>query len=317
MSRVHLCARILATALLGSQVLAQVAVTPNARPASELAKDADKRLEANKVLVLNLFREVLEARHMDLADKYLAVDFIQHNPNAANGLAAFKEYFSRQPTPPRAIKPTVDRPVVALVAEGDMVILVSVRELNEPEGASKKYTTTAFDIYRIQNGKIVEHWDAATKAAGGPAVASSPVTVDPRPVEVLAKSPDKKLEANKTLVVNLWREIIEARHADLIDTYFSPAFIQHAPNMAPGLEGIRAMLGRGRPQPVEPTLKRKVTAMIAEDDIVVMAAPRELADPQDPSRKYTTTAIEMYRVENGKIAEHWDAQTKPAQSPRN
>ena len=59
-------------------------------------------------------------------------------------------------------------------------------------------------------------------------------------------------------------------------------------------------------------IKRKVTAMIAEGDIVVMAVPRELTDPKDPSRKYTTTAIEMYRIENGKIAEHWDAQTKPA-----
>jgi len=80
----------------------------------------------------------------------------------------------------------------------------------------------------------------------------------------------------------------------------------------PGLEGIRNMLSRGQPQPIEPVLKRKVTAMIAEGDIVVMAVPRELTDPGDPPGKYTTTAIEMYRIENGKIAEHWDAQTKPA-----
>jgi predicted SnoaL-like aldol condensation-catalyzing enzyme len=51
--------------------------------------------------------------------------------------------------------------------------------------------------------------------------------------------------------------------------------------------------------------------MIAEGDIVVMAVPRELIDPREPSRKYTTTAIEMYRIEKGRIAEHWDAQTKP------
>jgi predicted SnoaL-like aldol condensation-catalyzing enzyme len=312
MSVGHACARLLATALLGSQVFAQVPVTPNARSASDLARDSDKRLEANKMLVLNLFREVLEARHLDLADKYLAPDFIQHNPNAANGLAAFKEYFSRLGTPPRAIKPAIDRLVVALVAEGDLVIIVSPRELTDPRDASRKYTTTAFDMYRMQNGKVVEHWDAATKAAEGPAVASSPVIVDPRPVELLAKSRDRNLEANKTLVVNLWREIIEARHADLIDKYFSPTFIQHAPNMVPGLEGIRNMLSRGQPQPIEPALKRKVTAMIAEGDIVVMAVPRELTDPKEPSRKYTTTAIEMYRIANGKIAEHWDAQTKPA-----
>src|SRR6202158_189917 len=131
MSVGHASLRLLAIALLGSQVFAQVPVTPNARAASELAKDADKRLESNKTLVLNLFREVLEARHLDLADKYLAADFIQHNPNAANGLAAFKGYFARQGTPPRAIKPATERPVVAFVAEGDLVIIVSARELTD------------------------------------------------------------------------------------------------------------------------------------------------------------------------------------------
>src|SRR5438093_9237146 len=75
-------------------VLAQTPVTPNAKPPEELAKSSNKQLEANKMLVLNLFREILEARHMELANKYLADDFIQHNPNAANGLAALKEFFS-------------------------------------------------------------------------------------------------------------------------------------------------------------------------------------------------------------------------------
>src|SRR3984893_13094007 len=106
---------------------------------------------------------------MNLADKYLAADFIQHNPNAANGLAAFKGYFARQGTPPRAIKPAIERPVVALVGEGDLVIIVSVRELTDPRDSSRKYTTTAFDMYRTQKGKVVEHWDAATRATEGPA----------------------------------------------------------------------------------------------------------------------------------------------------
>src|SRR6266542_895143 len=110
----------------------------------------------------------------------------------------------------------------------------------------------------------------------------------------------------------MWRELIEARHAELIDKYFAPTFVQQAPNMAAGLDGIRAMLSRGQPQPIEPTLKRKMTALIAEGDFVVTASPRELADPKDASKKYTTTQIEMYRIENGKIAEHWDAQTRPA-----
>src|SRR5712692_3800092 len=109
-------------------LLAQVPVTPNVKPPEELAKSSNKQLEASKMLVLNLFREVLEARHMELADKYLAADFIQHNPNAANGLAALKQYFSASNIQPREIQPKIQRKVVALLAEGDMAIIVSPRE---------------------------------------------------------------------------------------------------------------------------------------------------------------------------------------------
>jgi len=38
-----------------------------------------------------------------------------------------------------------------------------VRELPDPKDASKKYTTTGFDMFRIEDGKIAEHWDAAPK----------------------------------------------------------------------------------------------------------------------------------------------------------
>jgi predicted SnoaL-like aldol condensation-catalyzing enzyme len=320
MNSLKTCAVLLGVALVCSPVRAQVPVTASSKTMAELVSSPDKTLAANKTLVVNLFREVLEGRHIDLADKYLATDFIQHNPNASNGLQAVKEYFSRQGTPPRQIRPTLERPVVALVAEGDLVMLVYAREVAEPKDPSKKYTTTGFDMYRI-HGKVVEHWDGATKAtgltgatgaAGGPPVESTPVTVDPTPAETLAKSSDGKRAANKALIVNMWRELIEARQATLIDKYFSPAFVQHAPTMVSGLDGIRNMLSRGQPQPVEPTLRRKVTAIIAEGDIVVVASPRELPDPKDQSKRYTTTAIEMYRIENAKIAEHWDANTKPA-----
>src|SRR5437763_7527374 len=111
---------------------AQTPVTPNAKPPEVLAKSSNKQLEANKMLVLNLFREVLEARHLELADKYLAADFIQHNPNAANGLPALKQFFSAQNTPAKEIQPKIQRKVVALLAEGDMTIIVSPRELTDP-----------------------------------------------------------------------------------------------------------------------------------------------------------------------------------------
>jgi len=152
-----------AAMLLSAPLFAQTAVTAVPDPEA-LTKSPDKKLEANKTLIYNLFREVLEARHMELADKFLADDFIQHNPNAADGLAALKQYFERAGAKPQPIAPKLKRKITAIIAEGDMVMVLYPRELTDPKDPSKKYTTTGFDAYRIRNGKVVEHWDAATKS---------------------------------------------------------------------------------------------------------------------------------------------------------
>lgn len=54
-------------------------------------------------------------------------------------------------------------PLVSIVAERDTVVLGFVREYADPKDISRKYTTTWFDMFRIENGKIVEHWDSALK----------------------------------------------------------------------------------------------------------------------------------------------------------
>ena len=57
----------------------------------------------------------------------------------------------------------VKAPLVAIVAEGDIVVLSFVRESPDPKDATKKYTTTWFDMFRLEGGKIAEHWDGAQK----------------------------------------------------------------------------------------------------------------------------------------------------------
>jgi predicted SnoaL-like aldol condensation-catalyzing enzyme len=99
---------------------------------------------------------------MELAQKYLAETYIQHNPNVRTGRAAFIDFFSRNVTP-KAIEPRVSAPLVAIVAEGDLVVLAFMREASDPKDPAKKYTTTWFDMFRIQGGKIAEHWDPASK----------------------------------------------------------------------------------------------------------------------------------------------------------
>jgi predicted SnoaL-like aldol condensation-catalyzing enzyme len=140
---------------------AQVAVVAATTQEQWLAS-ADPKLAANKRLVYDFWREVFEGGHMELADKYMAESYIQHNPNVATGRAAFVEFFSKF-AKPKPIEPRIRAPLVAITAEGDLVILSFVRENADPKDASRKYTTTWFDMFRIEGGKIAEHWDPAVR----------------------------------------------------------------------------------------------------------------------------------------------------------
>ncbi len=148
-------------AMLPFGAYAQVAVTPNANHEQMLASP-DPKVAANKRLVYDFWREVFEAGHMNLAEKYMTESYIQHNPGVPTGRAAFVEFFKRF-VKPKPIEARVKAPLVAIVADGDYVVLSFVSEQADPKDASKKYTTTWFDMFRIENGKIAEHWDPALK----------------------------------------------------------------------------------------------------------------------------------------------------------
>jgi len=51
----------------------------------------------------------------------------------------------------------------AILADGDYVLLSFVQERADPKDASKQYTTTWFDLFRIEDRKIAEHWDSAIR----------------------------------------------------------------------------------------------------------------------------------------------------------
>jgi predicted SnoaL-like aldol condensation-catalyzing enzyme len=144
-----------------SATIAQVLVLANADHAA-LLNSTDPKLAENKRLVYDFWREVFEAGHMELADKYMAESYVQHNPNVPTGRGAFVEFFTKVKKP-KPIEAKVSAPLVSITAEGNMVVLSFVRELTDPKDPSKTYTTTWFDMFRIENGKIAEHWDPAQK----------------------------------------------------------------------------------------------------------------------------------------------------------
>jgi predicted SnoaL-like aldol condensation-catalyzing enzyme len=124
----------------------------------------DLKLVANKRLVYDFWREVLEGQHLELTDKYLTEGYIQHNPNVPTGRAGFVSFFSTF-AKPHAIASTIQAPLISIVAEGDYVVLSFVESKSDSQDKSKTYNTTWFDMFRVENGKIAEHWDPALKEA--------------------------------------------------------------------------------------------------------------------------------------------------------
>ena len=154
---------LLSTLLALGPCLASAQVPVSAATQHEtFLSSPDARLVRNKKLVYDFWREVVDAGQIDQIDKYVAENYIQHNPNVATGRRALAEQIARN-VKRQAAQAQIKAPVVAIVAEGNLVVVSLVSELPDPADSSKKYTTTWFDMFRIENGKIVEHWDSALK----------------------------------------------------------------------------------------------------------------------------------------------------------
>lgn len=149
---------------------AQTAVTANPNHEKMLSGSNWVQIQ-NKRIIYDFWRKVFEAGHVELVPLYMHKDYIQHNPNIPNGRDAFVSFLSGFRPTPLPIKARVESPLVAITADGDLVTLYSVMTLPNPNKPGETYTTTWFDMFRLENGRIKEHWDPATinpaPAAGG------------------------------------------------------------------------------------------------------------------------------------------------------
>ena len=107
--------------------------------------------DANKKLVLDLYKKVIGQRNADLIDNYIGDNYIQHSPSMKDGKAGLREAIEYLKLLPR---PEVQKsPIVLAIAEGDYVMLLL--DLN----FMGKHLSVA-DLFKVSDGKIVEHWDA-------------------------------------------------------------------------------------------------------------------------------------------------------------
>ena len=123
------------------------------------AADLDQT-EANRDLVRAFTETVLIARQLDQAEAYFGdTELIQHNPHGKDGAAAFREALEAPsnagPNAGHAIK--FDR-LHRVLAQGNFVLAVS-------EGVRDGVHSAFYDLYRISDGRIVEHWDTIEAVA--------------------------------------------------------------------------------------------------------------------------------------------------------
>jgi predicted SnoaL-like aldol condensation-catalyzing enzyme len=283
-------------------------------PLSVLHND-DPALAANKRLLFDMWRTVLNAGHLEVADDYIAEDYIQYSPFQRSGRDAVKATFSVIPR--RDEVPDVMRPSpVTILAEDDLVVLVAVEELPEPDGQGS-YSTTHFNMFRVTDGRLSAHWhpdqtapcpELPTAAEGGPQPVTGFVGSEQY---ALLEAATPELANNKRLVFDMWRHLLDAGREELAELYLAEDYIQHNPTVATGRQAVVDMLATFEDQPIETSLRSPLVAMLAEGDLVLQVLKTEHPHPHRAGETYTSTWFDLFRIADGRIAEHWDAAIKP------
>lgn len=245
-----------------------------------------KQEEANKKLVMTFYQKLIGDKDVSAIDLYLSPDYITHNPQMQNGREALKNAFNKDFSNAPKIK--IDFRNVA--ADGNFVFLHM--KMQNPAG---KYEAVA-DIFKVENNKIVEMWDVIQEIPETAANKHPMFSGTETPNN--SKRKVRKEEANKKLVMNFYQQLFGDKDFSAIDKYLSKDYIQHNPSVADGSEALKTATKnwfKGAP-------KEKIVAehLAAEGDLVFIHKKEVSADGK------ITAIMDIFRVKNKKIVEHWD-----------
>ncbi len=245
----------------------------------------------NKTLVTEAMTALLQKKDISVIDRYWAEPYTQHNLTMPDGVTPFRGMIQM------AINnPEFDYKLVRAIGDGDYVALHNryVGFMPQP--------VVAFDLFRLENGQIVEHWDGLQ--------AEVTSTVSGRTMlDGATQTTDlEQTEANKQLVKEFVETVLVGMQYDKMGQYFDgDNYLQHNPGIGDGLSG----LGKGLEEMGKQGIKMEYFTnhrVIGEGNFVLTQS--EGAFGGKPYAYY-----DLFRVANGKIAEHWDVmQEIPAQA---
>jgi predicted SnoaL-like aldol condensation-catalyzing enzyme len=263
--------------------IAMIAIVDTASSSSAQSATSQSTLGADaRQAMIDIFRK----KDATAVDRYFGESFVQHDPNLADGLAGMKSFAAEV-----ASSPTADITIYRTLVDGDFVLLHSRYDGVGRYGAS----AIAFDLFRFKDGKIVEHWGAQEPEAA-PNL-SGRTQVD-GPTEVLGR---EKTEANRTLVRTYRETVMVSLRFDRIEEFIEGAhYAQHASKIGDGIARLRDRIASVAKEGGQLYLTPR--RFVAEGNFVLVLTEGDL--PSGPTALY-----DLFRVENGKIVEHWDVLT--------
>lgn len=218
------------------------------------------------------------------AYELLAEGYIQHNLAYGTGRDAFigsVNYLASAP-----VKTTVKN--IRAFEDKNKVFLQTNYNF---AGAGEQ---VAFDIFRFdENGKIAEHWDnLAAKAEPNPSGRTqTDGTTEIRDLD--------RTEENRKLVENFLYDVMQGNRPEKTPEYFDgDTYIQHNTGIADGVSGLGTALAALAEQGIQ-MIYNKTHQVLAQGNFV-------LAVSEGTFGGAPTSYYDLWRVENGKIAEHWD-----------
>lgn len=209
-----------------------------------------------------------------------ATKYIQHNLGIKDGLAGFGEALAALPAGSARVH------TVRVFADGDFVFAHTDYNFFGPK--------VGFDVFRFEDGKIVEHWDNLVETPASPNPSGRTMLDGATEVKDLDRT-----EENKRLVERFVRDVLMGQAPENLTSYFEgDAYIQHNPAIADGLSGLGAALAEMAMNGVTMVYSR-LHKVLGEGNFVLTISEGEFAGKP-------TTYYDLFRVEAGKIAEHWD-----------
>jgi len=145
----------------------------------------------------------------------------------------------------------------------------------------------------------------AMLASGAVFAQAAPVVAVDDPESLFADA-DATLNRNKQATLHIMRELLQCGQWSKADQWLTERYIQHNPSFPSGRDTIVRAFGQRPATENCGKLTTPVVAVLTDEDKVAVVVRRELPDPRNDGKTYTTIWVDMWRFVDGKADEHWD-----------